>query len=119
MQIMAKNGLDLTIDFNIDKILKNHNLDKGGKAQKFIDSEVLRLSEPYVPKDSNELIRSGIRNTKIGGGEVVWKAPYARRHYYIPAKFQGAPMRGNHWGERAIKNGGLLSITNGLKAIVK
>ena len=54
---MAKNGLDLTINFNIDKILKNHNLDKGGKAQKFIDSEVLRLSEPYVPKDSNELIR--------------------------------------------------------------
>ena len=70
------------------------------KAQQFVDSEVLRLSDPYVPKDTGELIRSGIRETRLGSGRVVYRTPYARRWYYHPARFQGAPKRGNYWFER-------------------
>ena len=45
---------------------------KGGKppdvpnidrAQQYVDSEVLRRCDPFVPKDTGELIRSGIRET--------------------------------------------------------
>lgn len=74
------------------------------RAQQFVDSEVLRLSKPYVPKDSEELIRSGARETRLGSGRVVYRTPYARRWYYRPANFQGAPKRGNYWFERMKEN---------------
>ena len=53
-----------------------------------------------MPKDSNALIESGVINTNIGSGEVVYNTPYARRWYYMPANFQEAPQRGNYWFER-------------------
>lgn len=68
--------------------------------QQYVDSKVLEYCEPYVPKDTNALIESGIHNTQIGSGEVIYNTPYARRWYYMPAKFQEAPQRGNYWFER-------------------
>jgi hypothetical protein len=109
----------MNLKLNIGDVKKNHNLESRGKAQKYIDSEVLRLCEPYVPKDQDTLIKSGITNTVIGSGTVKWKTPYARKWYYTPANFQGAPMRGNYWGQRAMKNGGLLSIKRGLNQVIK
>lgn len=87
------------------------------QAQKFVDSEVLRRCDPYIPMDTGELKRSGIRETKIGSGRVIWRTPYARRHYYRPAKFQGAPKRGNYWFERMKKNGGKAAILRGVAKI--
>lgn len=83
-------------------------------AQKFIDSEVLRLCSPYVPFQSGMLEKSGILGTVIGSGEVNYNSPYARYLYYgklmvgrapkeltdIDLKFHGAPMRGAFWFER-------------------
>lgn len=56
--------------------------EKRAKAQKFLDSEVLRCSAPYVPMDTGELMRSGTKGTKLGSGQVVYNAPYAKRMYY-------------------------------------
>ena len=77
---------------------------KFNKAQEFVDTECLRLCEPLVPKDTSLLIQSGILCTQIGSGEVKYRTPYARRWYYMPAKFdQGsgsgrtAVGRGNYW----------------------
>lgn len=70
------------------------------KAQKFIDSEVLRLCTPKVPKRDGALISSGLIHTVIGSGTVRYKTPYARRWYYENANFSGAPERGNRWFER-------------------
>ncbi len=89
-------------------------------AQKFVDSEVLRLSDPYIPMQSGMLKKSGILGTTIGTGEVVWNAPYARYLYYgkvmvgrAPKKvtsakltYHGAPMRGAFWFERMKKDKG-------------
>ena len=86
------------------------------RAQEFVDSEVLRRCTPYVPKDTGELIRSGIRETRLGSGRVVYKTPYARRWYYEPARFQGAPMRGNYWFER-MKSAHKQSILRGVAKI--
>lgn len=71
-------------------------------TQQYIDSEVLRLCEPYIPKLTGMLIASGITGTKIGAGEVSWTTPYARRQYMSPRAPGSAtgPLRGPHWFER-------------------
>lgn len=102
---------------SIEKILAKRGLEDGGSVQRFIDSEVLRLCDPYVPRDNGHLIDSGELNTVIGSGEVVYDTPYARRWYYEPAKFQGEPMRGNYWFERMKNEGGKEKILRGAAAI--
>lgn len=88
-------------------------------AQRFVDSEVLRRCTPYVPMDTGELIRSGLRETKLGSGEVIYKTPYARRWYHEPARFDGRPMRGSYWFERMLQSGGRGAIKRGLKQILE
>lgn len=87
-------------------------------AQKFVDSEVLRLCEPYIPLLTGTLIKSGILGTDIGSGLVQWIAIYARYQYYLPRKpgTQTGPLRGPHWFERGKKVWGekLLSGTKEL-----
>lgn len=51
-------------------------------AQKFVDSEVLRLNEPYMPFRTGMMIKSGKLGTVIGSGVVEYIAPYARDQYY-------------------------------------
>lgn len=111
--------MELRADFN--KIMKDRNLDDGGKVQRYVDSEVLRLSEPFIPRDigagsqGGNLIESGIISTQIGSGEVKWRTPYARRWYYNVANFQQDGLgrarvggtsgtgRGSYWFERMKK----------------
>mgnify|MGYP000982425627 FL=1 len=72
-------------------------------AQKFIDSEVLRYSEPFIPLLTGTLIKTGILGTVIGSGTVSWIAPYAKRQYYRgrrPGTQQAGPLRGRFWFER-------------------
>lgn len=83
-------------------LLAGRGLESRGRVQRYIDSEVLRLTDKYVPMDTGKLKESGIRNTKIGSGEVVYRTPYARRMYYNPQyNFSGAPMRGAYFFERS------------------
>lgn len=71
-------------------------------AQQFVDSEVLRLCEPYIPLLTGMLIQSGVLGTEIGSGTVQWIAPYARRQYFSgrPAGSETGPLRGPAWFER-------------------
>lgn len=85
---------------DIQAIIDKRGLDVGQRVQEYIDTQVLRLSEPLVPKDQDNLIRSAINSTVIGSGKVKYDTPYARRWYYMPANFQEAPQRGNYWFER-------------------
>lgn len=71
------------------------------RAQKFVDSEVLRLSAPYVPFDTGMLQKSGTLGTVIGNGEVNWIAPYAAAQYYTTAQTRSYDaLRGGMWFER-------------------
>lgn len=74
-------------------------------AQEFVDGEILRLSEPYIPKATGMLVASGILGTKVGSGEVQWIALYARKQYYSKRKpgSQTGPLRGPYWFERMKK----------------
>lgn len=108
-------GMHLNIQMDdTEVIIARRHLQKGGEVQKYIDSEVLRLSEPYIPKLSGVLSNSGTSNTVIGNGEVVYRTPYARYQYYGkvmvgPApktvtnkdlKYHGGGARGSKWFER-------------------
>lgn len=101
-----------------EDIKRRFAIEKQGKVQMFIDSEVLRRCVPYVPQDKSDLIKSGQIGTVIGSGTVRYVAPYARRWYYMPAQFQGAPKRGNYWFERMKKAGGAAAIARGAKKIM-
>lgn len=52
------------------------------EAQKIVDSEVLRRSDPYVPFRTGMMKKSGISGTKIGSGVIEYTAPYAKEQYY-------------------------------------
>ena len=73
------------------------------RAQKFVDSEVLRTCEPFTPLLTGMLVKSGTLGTEIGSGLVTWIAPYAKRQYYSSRKpgSQTGPLRGPKWFERA------------------
>lgn len=77
MKIVAKIKMDEFPD-----ILRKRNLETGGLVQKYIDSEVIRQCEPYVPFDEGVLTASASLNTKIGSGMVVYATPYAHYQYY-------------------------------------
>jgi hypothetical protein len=72
------------------------------KTQAFIDSEVLRLCEPYTPLKTGELIRSGKRSTRLGSGVVSWTAPYSAYQYYMQRKNPSPTgiLRNNFWFQR-------------------
>nr|DAI17922.1 MAG TPA: Minor capsid protein [Caudoviricetes sp.] len=101
----------------IGVILRKRGLEPSGRVQKTVDQEVLRLCEPYVPHDKGDLVRSGTIHTRIGSGQVTYRTPYARRWYYRPAKFKGAPKRGNYWFERMKKEGGRDKILKAAAAV--
>lgn len=71
------------------------------EAQKYVDSEVLRLSTPLIPLRTSTLIKSGILGTVVGSGLVRWIVPYAQDQYYnTSASRPYDPRRGAFWFER-------------------
>lgn len=63
------------------------------KIQPFLDAQVLRDSNFFIPKQSSMLEKSSIiptvygPGTVLGSGKLVWYAPYASMQYYdFPVK---------------------------------
>lgn len=98
-------------------ILQRRGIEAGGAVQKFIDSEVVRLSAPYIPATNDQprfLANHSADKNIPGSGEVIYDAPYARYQYYgkvmvgPPPKtitdrdlqYHGGPLRGSFWFER-------------------
>lgn len=89
-----------------EELLRARGLQKGGKVQKFIDSEVIRNMDPYTPKRSGNLIMSASSpHTVVGSGIIRQDAPYARKNYYGNKGrglqgTSGGGLRGRKWFER-------------------
>jgi hypothetical protein len=96
----TKSGTKAKLEWNSD-FQPKHQM-RYSRAQRFVDSEVLRRSEPFIPLLTGMLIKSGILATDIGSGRVSWIAPYSRKNYYSARKpgSQTGPLRGPHWFER-------------------
>lgn len=98
----------MSVKFNLKKagLFSTEKLTNKAEVQEYIDNEVLTRCEPYVPKDTGNLINSGWRSTKIGSGNVVYGADYAAAMYYgisksgNPIHYNNAPQRGSYWFER-------------------
>lgn len=104
-------------------LLAKRSLGKGGKAQIFVDSEVLRCCDSYVPLRRGPLKRSGTTATVKGSGMVRYNTPYARLNYYSNKGNGREGMnkggkRGRLWFER-MKPDYKDSILNGVKKIVR
>lgn len=87
MKVVAKLEMD-----SVAKILKKRNLQLGGAVQKYIDAEVIRQCEPYVPFDEGVLTASASTATDIGSGLVVYNTPYAHYQYYGVVYGPNIPM---------------------------
>lgn len=111
-------AMTFKVELDQAKIFQSLGIEEQGRVQKYIDNEVLRLCSPYIPHESGTLDTSGKKNTTLGSGLVMWSTPYARRWFYEPAKFQGAPMRGNYWGPRMLNNGGREQLQQGIARIM-
>ena len=102
------------------------NLEPQGPVQKFMDTEFIRITDPYVPFDEagmyarpGRLRNSALTASVLGSGYVIYEAPYARRLYYADTyNFQGAPQRGAYWADRAIQEGGRLKLTREVQAFI-
>ena len=108
--------MSTTIKVNLDsvqEILAKRDLEPGGKAQRFMSSEIQRLSDPYTPFD-NGILKSNV-SISLDGTQIIYNAPYAKRMWYGKVmagsplvatdkdiNFQGAPMRGKEWVTRAM-----------------
>lgn len=79
------------------KSINKSTPDKIHKAQSYIDSEILRRSDPLVPFDTGMLKKSGITGTKIGTGVIEYTAPYAKKQYF---KGRATGQRGRFWVKR-------------------
>ena len=95
--------VNIKLDFDIHKCQRRfeplfHN------AQKFLDNQVLKDSDPYVPFDTGATRQSGINQTKLGEGLVVYKTPYVRYIYYgLHIRFRPIrhPLASAMWFEKA------------------
>lgn len=84
---------------NADQVRRNLGLNVGGRVQKYIDSECIRLMAPYTPFESGGLERSAkAPNTTIGSGIIKQKAPQGRYLYY--GKLMVSSLTGSAWASR-------------------
>ncbi len=95
-------------------LLANRGLEVKGRVQRVVDSDVIRLTDNYVPMDSGELKRSATNFTKLGSGEVRYVTPYARRQYYENAGKSGG-LRGKMWFHRSKADNKKAILTSAIK----
>lgn len=102
----------VSVDINTAEIMRLRGLGGDHRAQQHLASEVKRLSDPYVPKQSGHLKNSAV--VAPDGSALTYQGPYAHYQYkgdvmagrapkqYTGDKLQhsGAPMRGPQWVNR-------------------
>lgn len=95
-------SVEIKLD-GVETILANHGLQEGGPVQRFFTSELMRLSDPYVPFRSGPLKNSAHPTPEWDG--IIYDTPYARYHWYgklmvDPITKKGAfydPRTGRFW----------------------
>lgn len=130
--------------FNLGDCINTLGLDERGRVQQFVVNEVLRLSEPYVPLAADNLKGSGhpedgtdivwnmpyahymwegivyedpqlhCAGFKTENGwrsrKNVEKVPTERK-----LEYGNGDLRGDHWVERMLQDGGLEEIEKGAR----
>lgn len=125
--------MKVKVDISPAKILASRGLGGDKSAQKYLASEVKRLSDKYVPMSSGA--GAHMKNLAIiasDGSNIVYPGPYAHYQYYgevmagRPPKhytgkaltYHGAPMRGPQWDKRMLADKSK-EIENNLDTFIK
>lgn len=82
----------ISVHLNDSELLRTFDR-RGAAAQVWLDSEILRSTEPFVPMDQGDLIGSGVRGTVPGSGLIVYNNPYAHYHYVGLVRVGRAPKK--------------------------
>ena len=104
----------VAVNFDTKSILASRGLGSTKKVQKYVASEVKRLSDPYVAMQQGDL--KNRTTIAADGSELVYVQPYAHYQFYGKAMggrapkhytgdsltYNGAPMRGARWTERML-----------------
>lgn len=95
---MAKASVRITGDFGAARLRRNRE-----QAQMILDTQVLKDTTPYVPRDTGTLAQSGQRASRLGSGKLEWDAPHARAQYYrLPNKARDKhPLAVMRWFEHS------------------
>jgi hypothetical protein len=119
---MAK--VDITFP-KAEALKRRIGLQRKGPVQTLIDTEVIRLSDPYTPVDTTYTKKSVWLLSDIGSGRLTWHAYYTKGSSGKTIwdddriKFQDAPLRGNYWVLRAMKEGGYDRLQREIGRILK
>ena len=89
-----------TFKLNVDEVISSHGLEKGGRVQMVVDSEVVRRMDKYIPVRTHKLRQSVQSSTTIGSGEIKQPGPYARRQYHENTGRLQSGLRSGKWFER-------------------
>ena len=104
------------IDIKFDTVKILHDLGiTDMRLQRLLATQIIIISDPYVPFRDGYLKNSA--RIEDGGKAISYGATgpsnaYARRWYYESANFNGAPIRGTRWVERAWNDNGQAVIKN-------
>lgn len=95
---MASSGFKVKVKINsVNKILKDHGLDKDGRVQQYLLTTADRLMNPYIPMDNGMLRRN---KTYPSNHEIKYISPYAKYQYY--GKLMLA-KNGSSWAKKGEK----------------
>lgn len=83
----------------VDKILLKRNLNKDGKAQRFLTHEVKRRCDPYVPMDTGTMKNTAIESEHT----ITYPQVYSRKQYH---ENKGNGLRGKEWDKRMMADHG-------------
>jgi len=103
--------MGLTIK-SVEELLRDRGILPGGRVQKFIDHESVRLMAPYTPIESTTMRNSAYSGTDFGSGEINQNTPYAARQYYDETLHHRG-ITTHHWFEAMKSNGGRDKILDG------
>jgi hypothetical protein len=107
----------------IQDTVKTLGLGIGGDVQKFVDMEIVRLSDPYAPSDTASLRKSPYLRTAFGSGVITYEiygyADGRNTWNDTTSRFQDAPMRGPYWVKRMLDAGGKEKLMQSAKRFIQ
>ena len=106
-------------------VIKKIGLHRGGRVQEFVDTEIVRGCDDYVPKDVGNLRDSVYTNAKgkFGDGKLTWDI-YGNENGRntwndTTSHFQDAPMRGPFWALRFWNSGGKETVIKAANEFIR
>lgn len=87
--------MEIRLNVSPRELAIRKGLGKGGRVQKFVDSECIKLMAPYTPRQTGLLEGAAARGTVLGEGRIVQSTPYARYLYYGEVYGPNIPIQEN------------------------